>query len=273
MSIYQKIEAEFAATRGVSNTQLALIFSDKEAAKNQEEYHRRDPMYHFALDKAFVFRKQACFASIYGCLYEKEQLKEIVFDLKNPSRAYGNPKEDLAEDMLKQLYHTPWMKKNILNPTMKDAWNNNLRMKVDVNMSNEEVFMPLYIFRHIWECQAWDIYEKIREMGLFTKREAAWLSLCLTKTLQYRPGGHSAICSSVLNMYKYLHIMLGESPDFNLKRTPFFRGSPSINWVLGGGANRVYTKKIGEGFNQKTLADFEKIHENLQKLKKERKNA
>lgn len=267
MSIYREIETSFATTRGKGNTQIALIFSDKRFAKKQES----PDVHTYALDKALIFKRQACFANIYWRIRDVKKIKKIVFDLRNPAATYGNHDKDLAEDLLKQLYHTPWMKKNILNPTLKDAWNNNLRMKVDPSMSNEEVFMPLYVFRHIWECKAWDVYGQLLKTKLFTKREAAWLSLCLTPSLNYRPGGHSAICSSLLNMDKYLHIMLGESPNFQSKRTPFFGGSPYINLVLGGGLPVKYTKRVGEGFYQKSLADLEKIHEKLQELKKIKK--
>lgn len=285
MSIFAQVEELFSATRGKANTQLAFIYADEFSAKEAtKRYGYTDrPEYDCHVGTAFVMRKQACFATASVVSLHKDSLKYVIYDVANVRTAYSIKEEmvPVAYEMASLLYHLPYVKKYAVNKSFKDAMENGLRIRVDQNMSNEELFLPMYLLRHVWERQAYHGYAWLRKNTKLTKREAALFALTFRNNIRgqhvWQEGGHSVLATDYRFSPKYFfNLMNGGVPDFEKSRTNLLNSSPAINRLMGGqgkeNAKLPYIT-VGEGWGKQYVAEVSAVVDMYLKFKEKAKNA
>ena len=183
--------------------------------------------------------------------------------------------------MAYHLYHLPYAKKYVRNNSFKDAMENGLRIRVDQNMSNEELFLPMYLLRHVWERQAYQGYAWLRKNTKLTKREAALFALTFRTnnngTHVWQEGGHSVLDTAYKFDHKYFfNLMNGGVPDFEKFSTNLLNSSPSINCLMGGqrgDADKLPCITVGAGWDRKDIAVVSALVDMYLKFKEKVKNA
>ena len=283
MSVFAKVEKLFPATQGVGNTQVAFIYGDVESAKKAAEiYGYLTLNYDWHEGTVFAMRRQACFAvpsTVNKCM---ESLKYVVYDITNVQKCYKTDEgfDAIAHEMAYHLYHLPYVKKHVVNKSFNDAMKKGLRIRVDQKMTNEELFLPMYLLRHVWERRAYKGYAWLLKNTKLTKREAALFALTFFMSsrgeLLWQNAGHSAVdMLGSFNPEYFFNMVNGGVPDFKKFGKKLLRSSPNINLLMGGvrvnGFNLPFNT-VGDGWNRKYLADVPALLLMYSKFKKKVKN-
>lgn len=283
MSVFTKVEELLSATRGAGNTQVAFIYGDEQSAKKAAEmygYLTRDYDWHEGT--VFAMRRQACFAipaTVTKCM---GSLKYVVYDITNAQKCYKTDEgsDAIAHEMAYHLYHLPYVKKHVVNKSFNDAMKKGLRIRVDQAMTNEELFLPMYLLRHVWERRAYKGYAWLLKNTKLTKREAALFALTFFMSsrdeLLWQNAGHSAVdMSGSFNPEYFFNMVNGGVPDFKKFSTELLKYSPNINLLMGGGVDKRFQLPfniVGDGWGRKYFADVSTLINMYLKFKKKVKN-
>ena len=283
MSVFTKVEKLLSATRGNGNTQVAFIYGDVQSAKKAAEmygYLTRDYDWHEGT--VFAMRRHVCFAvpsTVAKCM---ESLKYVVYDITNVQKCYKTDEnfDAIAHEMAYHLYHLPYVKKHVVNKSFNDAMKKGLRIRVDQAMTNEELFLPMYLLRHVWERRAYKGYAWLLKNTKLTKREAALFALTFyissRDELLWQNAGHSAVdMGGSFNPEYFFNMVNGGVPDFKKFSTKLLRSSPNINLLMGGEVDKMFKlpfNTVGAGWGRKHLADVPPLIDMYLKFKKKVKN-
>ncbi len=283
MSIFTKVEKLLSATQGNGNTQVAFIYGDVRAAKKAAEMYGY-LAHHYDRHEGTVFamRRQACFAVLSTVAKCSESLKYVVYDITNVQKCYKTDEgfDAIAHEMAYHLYHLPYVKKHVVNKSFSDAMKKGLRIRVDQAMTNEELFLPMYLLRHVWERRAYKGYVWLLKNTKLTKREAALFALTFyissRDELFWQNAGHSAVdMGGSFNPEYFFNMVNGGVPDFKKFGTKLLRSSPNINLLMGGGVDEKFKlpfNTVGDGWGRKHLADVPSLINMYLKFKKKVKN-
>ena len=283
MSVFTKVEELLSATRGLSNTQVAFIYGDVRSAKKAAEMYG-----YLALDydwhegTVFAMRRQACFAIPSTVAKYSELPKYVVYDITNVQKCYkiDDGFDAIAHEMAYHLYHLPYVKKHVVNKSFNDAMKKGLRIRVDQKMTNEELFLPMYLLRHVWERRAYKGYAWLLKNTKLTKREAALFALTFfissRDDLLWQNAGHSAVdMYGSFNPEYFFNMVNGGVPDFKKFSTKLLRFSPNINLLMGGGVDKKFklpSNTVGEGWARKYFANVSTLINMYLEFKKKVKN-
>ena len=280
MSVFTKVEKLLSATRGLGNTQVAFIYGDVQSAKKAAEMYG-----YLALDydwhegTVFAMRRQACFAIPSTVAKYSESLKYVVYDITNVQKCYKIDEgfESIAYEMAYHLYHLPYVKKHVVNKSFNDAMKKGLRIRVDQAMTNEELFLPMYLLRHVWERRAYKGYAWLLKNTKLTKREAALFALTFFMAsrdeLLWQNAGHSAVdMGGSFNPEYFFNMVNGGVPDFKKFSTKLLKSSPNINLLMGGGVDKKFQlpfNTVGDGWARKYFANVSTLINMYLQFKKE----
>ena len=283
MSVFTKVEKLLSATRGLSNTQVAFIYGDVKSAKKAAGIYGYLALnYDCHEGTVFAMRRQACFAMPSAVATCTGSLKYVVYDITNVQKCYKTDEgfDAIAHEMAYHLYHLPYVKKHVVNKSFSDAMKKGLRIRVDQAMTNEELFLPMYLLRHVWERRAYKGYAWLLKNTKLTKREAALFALTFYVSsrdeLLWQNAGHSAVdMGGSFNPEYFFNMVNGGVPDFKKFSTKLLKSSPNINLLMGGVRVKDFNlpfNTVGDGWNRKFLADVPALLLMYSKFKKKVKN-
>lgn len=234
------------------------------------------------------FPNEACFATTcvgleYRDEYDNEDITHMLYDIQNPKKTYAKGMTKTSEaaslQMARVIFNLPYLRKFYVNKSFKDAYENGLIIEAKDGMTQAEMFLGPYLFRHIWERSAYLMFIELRRKYKLTIHEATMLSFYIyghgnvSKGLAYpQGGGHSAVCLNAYNDFGYFLKFVYKGPTFPKKG--LWTCSPPINQTTGGtgtyekAETRWPKKTIGEGFQAKTWINLDEVVSKMNEYKK-----